>query len=701
MAELSNVTSDYDVVKQQIVDDLNTNSESFRLIYPSSTANVLANLLSGISALWNHKIEQAALNLFTDTAYGQQTVYSLAKTKGYTPSNKIPAGCTAVLDISNIHEDVSIPSGSSFIIGDYKYYTKVAYNALANDNSVEIKLTQGEKQSFTTTTTGTLFDYFEFSNNFKLTEGSVSAYISNQRWENLGTSFFGASSTDTVYTVSNNSDGTSVLTLGNGTYGKIPPANSTIRIEWYQNEGYLANTTTVGSTVTSEDGRFNGITTTTIYGGKKEEDVDSIKYVSTKLAYTDDNTKLITRNNFNGWLYRAYNILDGRAWSAYEETMKAEPDVSQMNKIWFTVVPPDCEVERSQIGTSTGSVTVTGQLPKYHVLPGSVEAIIGDYKYNEASGGYGILCENESNATITGGTPYANYKSNTINSAFDNNLNVYYDANHIPTDVSPVIIGYTFNSATDLKCLRIRSIATQDSTKIASPKSIKFYVSTKNSPDFTNDNDWKIVNQVTDLGLILNNTWSRWIGIDYSEPVTAFKMSITSSTTPGLRIAEIQMQNASQISTVDYETGAVMIRTPSATSSGTALECSYVLDSIPPTYVKEISEDLANRTLFTTVFNYRKPIARVINIYCNVFYSSAYDGSAVKNNVTTTLNKLFITPTKMLGSTIALSDIYYAICSVPGVTKVDIVSPTSNAIMDIEEFPVLNSLTLNMEIYNV
>lgn len=701
MAELSNVTSDFDVVKQQIVDDLNTNSESFQLIYPSSTANVLANLLSGISALWNHKIEQAALNLFTDTAYGQQTVYALAKTKGYTPANKIPAVCTAVLDISNMNTDVSIPSGTPFIIGDYKYYTKIAYNALPNETSLEIKLTQGEKQVMTASTTGTPFDYFEFSEDFKLTENSVTMYIDNVMWRNLGTSFFGATMTDEAYTVSNNSKGSSTLTLGNGTYGKIPPASSTIRIEWYQNEGYLANSTTVGSTVTSEDGRFSGRTITTIYGGKQEEDVDSIKYTSSKLAYTDDNTKLITRDNFDGWLYRAYNVLDGRVWGAYEETMRTEPDVTQMNKIWFTVVPPDCSVQSATFGTGSGTTTSTGTVPNTPILPGSVVVKAGDVKFSEVSGGIGVLCEDDTTVTITGGTPYVNYNSSTVNNMFDNNLNVYYDANHTPTPITPVIVGYKFAAPTDLKSLRIRSIATQDSTKIASPKSIKFYVTTETNPDYTTDDDWTIVNQITDLGLILSNTWSRWIGFDNPSTITAIRLVIEESTTAGLRIAEIQMQNAQQISTVNYDTGALNLVSSSVIPTTTSLEGTYVLDSLPPTYINEIKEDLSDRTLFTTVFDYNKPIARTLDIYCNVFYSSAYDGSSVKTNVTNALNKLFITPTKMLGSTIALSDIYYTICSIPGVTKVDMISPTSNAIMDTEEFPVLNSLTLNMEIYNV
>lgn len=700
MAELSNISSDYDVVKQQITDDLNQ-SEAFQALSSSSTADILSGMLAGVSALWNHKIEQAALNLFMDTAYGQQTVYSLAKTKGYIPTNKIPAVTNGILDISNIHTEVSIPSGTSFIIGDYQYHTTISYNALASETQLAIKLTQGEKQTYTTSTNGLAFDYFEFSSNFTLTEGSVNAYINNIQWKNLGTSFFGAGPTDQVYTITNNSDGSSVLTLGNNTYGKIPSTGSGLVIEYYTNVGSLANNTTVGLTITSVDGRFNGTTTTTIYGGKEQESVDSIKYTATKLAYTDENTKLITRDNFNGWLYRAYNVLDGRVWGAYETTLSTDPDVTQMNTIWYTVVPPDCSVQSDNLGKGTGSSVTNVVLSQTPVLPGSVTVSTDTLRFKEASGGNGILCEDESLITITGGTAYAKYNPSQADNMFDSNLNAYYDAMHTPTNTDPVIIGYKFPSSTDFKALRIRSVAIQDSTKVASPKTIKIYTTTVASPNFDTDDDWSIAEYVSDLGLILSNTWSRWIGINKGK-ITAIKLEIESSTTTNdVKIAEIQMQNASQVSTVNYKTGAVVIRSPKPISTSTDIKGTYVLDSIPEEYISQITEDLSSRTLFTTVFKYVTPIVRTIDIYCNVFYSSSYDGSSVKANVTTALNTLFVTPTKMLGSTISLSDIYYTICKVPGVTKVDMINPTYNQIMSTGEFPVLNSLTLNMEIYNV
>ena len=700
MSELSKLTSDYDIVKARIVNDLNSSSEAFQVLSNSSTANSLSGLLAGICALWNHKIEQASLNLFMDSAYGRQTVYSLAKTKGYTPANKIPARCSIKLDISNISTYVSIPSGTPFVIGDYRYYTDDTYGANPGDTYLDINVIQGINISESFTTTGTAFDYFDFSEDFSLTEGSVEAYIDGVKWTNHGTSLMGTTSDDKVYIVNNNSDGTSTLTFGNGTFGVIPTSSSSLLISYYQNVGSKANTTTVGITATSVDGRYNGVTTTTIYGGKEEQDTESIKYTANKLAYTDDNQKLITRKNFSGYLYRQYDILDGKAWGAYEETMRVDPDVTQMNKIWYTVVPPDCTPVTSQAGTTSASTTNSGTITTVPILPGSTVITYGTKKFTEASGGIGIMCEDETTVTYNSGTAYANYNSGTASYMFDANLNNYYDAGHTPTEEEPVIVGIRFTTPANIRAIRIRSIATQDSTKIASPKTIKIYGTTEVSPDYTHNEGWITLGYISDLGLILSNTWSRWIGVDDDSVFTALKFVVTASTTTDLRISEIQLQTASQISTINYTTGAFITKSQVAPASRISRNASVVLDSIEPTYINSITEDLTSRTLFTTIVNYKKPVVRAVDIYMNLFYSASYDGSTVMNEVTEALNTLFKVPTKMLGAKLTLSDLYYTIRSVAGVTSVDIISPTYNSVMDTNEFPVLNSLTINMEIYN-
>lgn len=697
MTELSNVSSDYEVIKSQLVNEMNSTSDAFNAIYPSATANLLADMLAGVSALWNHKIEQAALNLFMESAYGYQTVYALAKTKGYTPANKLPASVFVKFNVSP-DKFTSITPDVVFMIGDYEYYATQVYTSEIGSSELTVVLTQGSTVTESFVASGTPYESFTISNNYEYSEGTLSVFVSGALWRYHGSSLFGTSNTDEVYMTSPVSNGTMIVSFGNSTYGKVPPAGSPIKMSYKKTVGSLANSSVVGLEVKSLDGTFTGVTSSPITDGKEEEDIESIKHNAVKLAYTDDFTKLLTRDNFSSWLVRKYNVIDGKAWGAYEETLRKVPDVTQMNNLWFTIVPKDFKLKLDDMGPGSGTTTMDFTISNSPLVAGSGSVTVeGSSTFSEASGGLGVLCEDNSTRHITGGVAYASEGADTVSNLYDNSPSTSWVTDVTPSVRFPVVLGYKFSKPTVLKAYRLRTSNTVNPADLSVPKAFKVYVTTDTTPDYESDDNWDIVENIEELGLITNVTWSRWLGLDYEEPVTAIKIEITRATYKGLQLSELQILDDTMVSSLDYITGEIHLNSQNIISTDTNVKVTSINYSLTGDYTDLIAKDLTSRTLFTTRANYTSPLARLVDVTLHIKYSQSISASVIRQSASDAIEKLFSTA-PVLGIELPLSSIYHAVRTIPGVSSVDVLAPTANILTSNYEFPALNKLTITMEI---
>jgi hypothetical protein len=172
---------------------------------------------------------------------------------GHNPTRAIAASGTVVLTYSGEQIDMY---GNTVIIPNYTALrndasgltylivlnSEEARLELSGDNSIEVKVVQGEVESQQMTGTGEALQSFtvDAKKGYQVDNGFVNVFVNNEKWKVY----------DSLYDVPYESKGVVVLTginggidiyFGNGAFGSIPALGASIRIEYLTTAGNDGN----------------------------------------------------------------------------------------------------------------------------------------------------------------------------------------------------------------------------------------------------------------------------------------------------------------------------------------------------------------------------------------------------------------------------------------------------------------------------
>lgn len=255
MKELLNKVS---VLFSQIFSDArtyfsNAYTQSGSVFGPSSAYGQLLGAISAFTQRVFFYIEDSVTELNINSATRRNSIYGLARLAGHNPTRAIGSSGDVVLafngePINAANNQVVIPNYTTLrCINNGLFYTIIAPReeiimSIGQKNPVKVKIVQGKIESQTFTGTGESLQTFNAlvrNNNF-IDNFYVNVYVNGEEYKNY----------ESFYDIPNDQPGCLVKTslnngidviFGNGQYGKIPDAGSTITVQYLLTDGAYGN----------------------------------------------------------------------------------------------------------------------------------------------------------------------------------------------------------------------------------------------------------------------------------------------------------------------------------------------------------------------------------------------------------------------------------------------------------------------------
>lgn len=354
--KLDSIVYDYSNLQAAIADALNSESPSFKAIYPSDTATSLTNVLASYGSMLQYQLVSAMANMYTDSAYSEAGIYQLAETLGNRLHGNISSELYCNITRKNLKGiNISIPAGTKFVVEDLNFFNpETIVFPLTNDTLYRIKLVQGVKLVSEQVASGISGEKIYFCDDFKCNTNMVDVYINGELWD-ITDSFLPYVVTDT--SVSNrsqavilktDSDGRSYIKFGNNTNGRIPEKGSTIRIEYVSNEGANGNlnnnnleinlSTPIYYTNTSNTRERLEVEITavsTASGGFNTQSIEVLRQSSPFVFGSGQ--RAVRRNDYKAMLLNQCGYLTTNVWGEYEEAaIQGGYDKIMMNMVYYT-----------------------------------------------------------------------------------------------------------------------------------------------------------------------------------------------------------------------------------------------------------------------------------------------------------------------------------------------------------------------------
>jgi|TARA_B110001454_G_scaffold104418_1_gene98337 hypothetical protein len=252
----------------------------------SDFAMTLIDLWAYVADIQNYYLDRAYSESFIDTATQSSSIHALARMLGYTPNPAVSA-TTSVYLYNATAAAVTIPKGTMFYVpstttADVVYFTSTTEVSVAantsSGNGQAVAVIEGRAVAETLTT-----NYFgDPSGTFKLSESGV---IPSSLGLTVGTTTYThttrlteAAASSPAFTSITNSVGDTVIVLGNGINGLVPPGGSTIKVEYRVGGGSKGNV--AANAITEMNAPLTGITiniSNVAVGGTNPETLASIK----------------------------------------------------------------------------------------------------------------------------------------------------------------------------------------------------------------------------------------------------------------------------------------------------------------------------------------------------------------------------------------------------------------------------------------
>lgn len=719
MAVLSNLPLDFQEISSEIENYIKSNQEIGSALFPSDTAKALTELLAGLNANINYRIETWVKNSFLPSATIKSAIYNLAYTLGSPPRRKMGAFMTVRLTMNPaLSENVTIPKNSVFSCRNQSWYNREDVVLLSGATQVDFTVYQGEIASETFISNGNSFQTFILQEgSFNIDDEYLGVVISPDTWikERKSLVFYKDADNKNVFKEATNSDGTVSLLFGNGTFGNIPATNSNIVVTYAKTVGIKSNSNNIGDEVklTTEillldTSPFTPTSISSISkatSGDDEESPETIKFTSPRLFAA--NERAVTRSDYEGFLKKYPGVAAVRAWGEKEETIRlGRNDPATRNQIYFSALKNSLENKSDNAGIIQSLVSVYNfVIPDTDVLQGSTYINIGDGKLKYYDIG-GYLVSNDVSAnSLTGGVANATSEdpSNQAGNAFDGSSSTYFSSLIAPQYTAPVILTYDLGlgNGIDFASFRLQAATISDFSNRASPKLIDVWGSNLVSPNASNDSDWTVIKGKTSLPELDSQQFTDWVVLGTYPTIyrhLRIKIYDRYGTSTTVKIGAVEIQKYSDLSVINYSNSSVSLKVDLAkVSVGDSIDYNYTISDYTTAEVEDIISYISDKNFMNCGLNYISPLIKSIDIEADVYYKeTTLDANTIKNQIINSLSKLFSLSQSSIGKDVKISDIVSAIKSSVYVDWCNLLTPKNNLVVNKNEVLQINVIKINL-----
>jgi hypothetical protein len=331
--QIDYTSRDYQSIRNDLLDLIPVYAPNWTSRDPSDLGIALIELFSYMGDSLNFYIDRAANEGFIGTASQRDSILQLASMLGYIP-NKITAA-TTTLTVSNTgSSDQTIPAGTIFGTSGV---TSAASDQVFFESLSDVTVSAGTTSTVTIAEGFTISDEDLGSSNgspkqvFKLSypsviSGSISITVGGKAYA-YASSFLDYGMTDYVFTVFNDSEGSTFVAFGDGINGVVPTAAAQILATYRSGTGAAGNVP-AGVITNQLTNVVSGITVTNYAaatGGSDEETTDSIRFNAPKALRS---------------LSRAVSLKDYASLALQVPGVaKAVADASSLNSVNLYVAP--------------------------------------------------------------------------------------------------------------------------------------------------------------------------------------------------------------------------------------------------------------------------------------------------------------------------------------------------------------------------
>ena len=297
---------DFNDIRNNLKTYLSSQTQFRDYDFEGSGMAVLLDLLAYNTHYNAYYLNMVANEMFLDTAQQRDSVVSIAKSLGYTPTSSIGASADVSLTFSGVSTDVgqfTIAKNSKFsaVVDDvtYTFVTPEAFTVLNNSGvfSTNVTIKEGTPLTHRFVVTSDNTQRFVIPN-ANIDASSISVFVQNSSSDSTTVEWSAATniaqvySTSSVYFLEEAYEGKYEIVFGSGSLGATPIAGNIVIVEYLVNNGESCNgvsSFSVEDVVT--DTTYDSVAISVVSaarGGRAKESASSIKFNAPRIFQTQN-----------------------------------------------------------------------------------------------------------------------------------------------------------------------------------------------------------------------------------------------------------------------------------------------------------------------------------------------------------------------------------------------------------------------------
>lgn len=377
---------DFDVIRANLRNYIASKNEFSDYDFADSALGTLLDLLA-YNTYYNGFYANMVVNeSFLDTAQNYDSVVSLAKTLGYTPTSARGASAnvkmTFTLSVANsTFRSITVPKNTAFLSQvngvSYRFVTPQTYTISANTNdgfSDYITITEGEPLTHRYIFNSSSNTAFVLPNE-KVDTTSISVTVTasgNTQSYTLADDIFSVTSNSQVYFVEADRGQKYKISFGDGVLGKQPATGSVVAISYRVCNGRLpngANSYNLINTTIDGQSSINIQPVGRATGGADIEDIESVRFNAPRMYQTQNRS--VTANDYKNILLEQNPDIQGiSVWGGEEN----DPPI--YGKVFVSIKP-----KNTTLFSLNRKNEIINNIRKYNVQSIDIDIIDPTYLY--------------------------------------------------------------------------------------------------------------------------------------------------------------------------------------------------------------------------------------------------------------------------------------------------------------------------------
>jgi hypothetical protein len=377
---------DFDVIRANLRNYIASKNEFSDYDFADSALGTLLDLLA-YNTYYNGFYANMVVNeSFLDTAQNYDSVVSLAKTLGYTPTSARGASAnvkmTFTLSVANsTFRSITVPKNTAFLSQvngvSYRFVTPQTYTISANTNdgfSDYITITEGEPLTHRYIFNSSSNTAFVLPNE-KVDTTSISVTVTasgNTQSYTLADDIFSVTSNSQVYFVEADRGQKYKISFGDGVLGKQPATGSVVAISYRVCNGRLpngANSYNLINTTIDGQSSINIQPIGRASGGADIEDIESVRFNAPRMYQTQNRS--VTANDYKNILLEQNPDIQGiSVWGGEEN----DPPI--YGKVFVSIKP-----KNTTLFSINRKNEIINNIRKYNVQSIDIDIIDPTYLY--------------------------------------------------------------------------------------------------------------------------------------------------------------------------------------------------------------------------------------------------------------------------------------------------------------------------------